>query len=178
MNPVEIQEILQSFRIVADTREQATPKAVERYESFGVPVQRATLSYGDYCGNITLPSGSDLYDISKTISAKCVIERKMSIDELAGCFGRGRKRFEREFQRAKDAGAVVYLLVEGASFEAIINKRYRSRFNPNALLASLTAWMVRHDLRILFCKPNTSGRVIKEVLYRDIKERLERGEFG
>lgn len=178
MNPVEIQEILQSFRIVADTREQDTPKAVERYESFGVPVQRATLSYGDYCGNITLSSGSDLYDISKTISAKCVIERKMSIDELAGCFGRGRKRFEREFQRAKDAGAVVYLLVEGASFEAIINKRYRSRFNPNALLASLTAWMVRHDLRILFCKPNTSGRVIKEVLYRDIKERLERGEFG
>ena len=178
MNPVEIQEILQSFRIVADTREQDTPKAVERYESFGVPVQRATLSYGDYCGNITLSSGSDLYDISKTISAKCVIERKMSIDELAGCFGRGRKRFEREFQRAKEAGAVVYLLVEGASFEAIINKRYRSRFNPNALLASLTAWMVRHDLRILFCKPNTSGRVIKEVLYRDIKERLERGEFG
>ena len=178
MNPVEVQEILQSFRIVADTREQATPKAVERYESFGVPVQRATLSYGDYCGNITLPSGSDLYDTSKTISAKCVIERKMSIDELAGCFGRGRKRFEREFQRAKDTGAVVYLLVEGASFEAIINKRYRSRFNPNALLASLTAWMVRHDLRLLFCKPNTSGRVIKEVLYRDIKERLERGEFG
>ena len=178
MNPVEIQEILQSFRIVADTREQDTPKAVERYESFGVPVQRAMLSYGDYCGNITLPSGFDLYDISKTISAKCVIERKMSIDELAGCFGRGRKRFEREFQRAKEAGAVVYLLVEGASFEAIINKRYRSRFNPNALLASLTAWMVRHDLRILFCKPNTSGRVIKEVLYRDIKERLERGEFG
>lgn len=178
MNPVEVQEILQSFRIVADTREQATPKAVERYESFGVPVQRATLSYGDYCGNITLSSGSDLYDISKTISAKCVVERKMSIDELAGCFGRGRKRFEREFQRARDAGAVVYLLVEGASFEAIINKRYRSRFNPNALLASLTAWMVRHDLRLLFCKPNTSGRVIKEVLYRDIKERLERGEFG
>lgn len=178
MNPVEIQEILQSFRIVADTREQDTPKAVERYESFGVPVQRATLSYGDYCGNITLPSGYDLYDIGKTVSAKCVIERKMSIDELAGCFGRGRKRFEREFQRAKDAGAVVYLLVEGASFEAIINKRYRSRFNPNALLASLTAWMVRHDLRLLFCKPNTSGRVIKEVLYRDIKERLERGEFG
>ncbi|MBR3153578.1 MAG: ERCC4 domain-containing protein [Lachnospiraceae bacterium] len=178
MDPLEIEATLDTFRIIADTREQNTPKASERFKSFGVPVQRATLRYGDYCANVFLPTGQPLHDASSTISAPCVIERKMSIDELAGCFGRGRDRFRREFQRAKDAGATVYLLIEGCTFEAIINKRYRSRFNPDALLASLMAWAIRYDLRILFCKAGTSGRIIKEILYRDIKERLERGDYG
>ena len=57
---------------------------------------------------ITLPAGP-IYDISETVSPCCVIERKMSLEELAMCFGRGRDRFEREFQRARDAGAKIYI---------------------------------------------------------------------
>jgi len=30
----------------------------------------------------------------------------------------------------------------------------------------------------VFCKADTSGALIKEILYRDMKERLERGEYG
>lgn len=177
MNPVETEDTLKSFRIIVDTREQRTPKASERYKSFGVPYEQATLNYGDYCANITLPSG-DLHNITKRISAKCVIERKMSLDELAGCFTRGRDRFRREFERASDAGATVYLLVENATYEALINHRYRSKFHPEAFLASLTAWEVRYNLRVVFCKAGSSGRIIREILYRDIKERLEKGECG
>jgi hypothetical protein len=81
-------------------------------------------------------------------------------------------------ERAMEQGAVVYLLTEGGSYEAIINHRYRSRFNPAAFLASLTAWTVRYNLRPMFCKAGTSGALIKEILYRDMKERLERGEYG
>ena len=42
----------------------------------------------------------------------------------------------------------------------------------------MTAYTVRYNMNILFCKEDTSGRLIKEILYRDLKERLERGEFG
>lgn len=168
-------EILSSFRIIADTREQNTGQAAERFKTFGCPVQRATLSYGDYCGNITLPGGKQLYDTNRTILPKCVIERKMSLDELAACFTSGRERFRKEFERASSAGAHVYLLVEGGSWEAIQNHRYRSRLSPKAFQASLTAWSVRYHFGILFCKAETSGSVIHEFLYRDIKEQLERG---
>ena len=177
MDHFEVEEALATFRIIVDNREQNTPKAVERYKTFGVPYERATLSYGDYCGSIMV-SGSSIYDTSRRISARCVIERKMSLDELAMCFTRGRDRFRREMERATLNGAIVYLLVENASYEAIINHRYRSRFNPVAFLASLTAWTVRYNLRPIFCKAETSGMVIKEILYRDIKERLEKGEYG
>jgi len=177
MDAFEISDALDSFQILIDTREHATPKATERYQSFGVPYQRATLSYGDYCGLIKV-NADPIHDTTKTVSAACVIERKMSLDELAACFGRGRDRFDREFQRARDAGAKVYLLTENGSWEAILNHRYRSRFTPQAFVASLTAWSVRYDITPLFCRAATSGRLIKEILYRDMKERLQRGEYG
>ena len=177
MDHFEVAEALSTFRILVDNREQATPKAVERYESFGVPYERATLSYGDYCGIITL-NGSAIYDTSKRISAKCVIERKYSLDELASCFTRSRDRFRREMERACSSGSKVYLLVENGSYEGIIKHRYKSRYNPTAFLASLTAWTVRYNIIPIFCKAETSGQIIKEILYRDMKERLENGEFG
>ena len=177
MDHFEIQDVLKSFEIIADSREQNTPRAKERFQSFGVPVRRATLSYGDYCGQIVLPGG-ELHNIAETLSPACVIERKMSADETAMCFTRGRDRFRREFERATEQGAKVYLLIENASWESIMNHRYRSKYHPAAFLASLTAWSIRYNMTPVFCKAQTSGRLIKEILYRDIKERLERGEFG
>mgnify|MGYP002513741456 CR=1 FL=1 len=177
MDHFEVTEALNTFQILVDNREQTTPKAVERYKSFGVPYKRATLNYGDYCGIITL-NDSEIYDTTHSVKASCVIERKMSLDELATCFTRGRDRFRREMERAASNGSTVYLLVENATYEGIIKHRYRSKFNPSAFLASLTAWTVRYNLRPIFCKADTSGQLIKEILYRDMKERLERGEYG
>lgn len=177
MDHFEVENILSTFRIIADTREQNTPKAKDRFKAFGVPVERATLKYCDYCANITLPDRGPLYNTSETIIPSCCIERKMSLDELAGCFTRSRERFQREFERAHDAGARVFLLVEGASWESIENHRYRSKLNPKAFKASLDAWMIRYNITPIFCRTDTSGRRIRDILYRDIKERLERGDF-
>lgn len=176
MDNFEVKEILNTFQIIADTREQRTPRAEKRFQSFGVPVQRATLSYCDYCGQITLPNG-DLYKTGSAIKPATCIERKMSLDELAICFTRGRDRFRREFERAAAADAKIYLLIEDGSWEAILKHRYRSRFNERAFEATLSAWMVRYNMVPLFCKAETSGELIKEILYRDMKERLERGDF-
>ena len=177
MDHFEVTEVLDTFQILVDNREQSTPKAVERYKSFGVPYKMATLNYGDYCGQITI-NDSDIYDTTQAVRPTCVIERKMSLDELAMCFTRGRYRFRREMESAASNNSTVYLLVENATYEGIIKHRYRSRYNPTAFLASLTAWTVRYNLRPIFCKADTSGQLIKEILYRDMKERLERGEFG
>ena len=62
MDCFEIRDSLSTFRVIADTREQNTPRAKERFEALG-DHERATLAYTDYCGQITLPTG-DLYDIT------------------------------------------------------------------------------------------------------------------
>ena len=99
VTPFDESQILESMEILVDTREQSTPKSRQRYRSFGVPYHRATLAYGDYTANYVLPDGRKLYDDSKTISPICIVERKMSLDELAQCFTHSRERFEREFKR-------------------------------------------------------------------------------
>lgn len=176
MTALEIETILDTFRIIVDTREQETERSRHRYRAFGVPYERGTLRYGDYSANISI-DGIPLYDVSVPVFSKCVIERKMSLDELAICFTSGRDRFEREFERVMENGSKVFMVVENASYEKIIKHDYKSRFHPNAFLASLTAWSVRYQINVVFCQSLTSGRLIKEYLYRDMKERLEKGEF-
>lgn len=178
MEIFEQKAVLDSFSVLIDTREQDTDRARRRYKSLGVPYDRATLSYGDYCYNATLPDGSKIYDQDQTIEPLAVVERKMNLDELAQCFTRGRDRFQREFERAREQGCRIYLIVENANWENLLNGKYRTRFNANAFTASQIAWMVRYNMNVMYCKEETSGRLIREILYRDLKERLERGEFG
>lgn len=107
------------------------------------------------------------------LSSKFSIERKMNIDELAACFTSQRKRFTAEFERAKEAGAKIYLLVENASFEKIIAEKYRSKTSNNALLASIFAFLARYNCQVFFCKPVSTGRILREIIYREVKEHLQ-----
>ena len=177
MDIFEQDAMLQSMQILVDTREQNTERARKRYSTFGVPYSRATLSYGDYCYNAQLPNGDWLFKEGEIVAAPIAIERKMNLDELAMCFTRERDRFEREFQRAKANNARIFLLIENATWENLLNGKYRSKYNQNAFLASLAAWIIRYDLQLIFCKEETSGRLIKEFLYRDLKERIGRGDY-
>lgn len=178
MDVFEQKAVLSSFRILVDSREQDTSRARRRYQSFGVPYERTTLSYGDYCWQASMPDGTAIYDQQQTIQPVCAIERKMNLDELAQCFTKSRDRFQREFERAADHGCRITMIVENASWENLYNGRYRSRFNPNAFVASVHAWAIRYGMNLIFCKEETSGKIIKDILYRDLKERLENGEFG
>lgn len=176
MSPFEIDDVLKTFRIIVDNREQSTKKAKARYKAMEAEIERATLDFGDYCWQVS-NKGVSYYDTASRITPVCCIERKMSLDELAMCLTRDRDRFRREVERAIAYKSIIYLLVENGSWEGIRAHRYRSKFHPNAFLASLTAWMIRYNMPVIFCKAETSGALIREILYRDVKERLERGDF-
>ena len=170
MNPVEIAGALDTMTALVDTREQDTQALRRRLSVFG-KYEREKLDFGDYSAAVTLPDGAKY-----SLADKVAVERKMSLDELAACFTGGRARFRREFERAKEAGAKIYLLVESATWEKAYGHRYRSQLNPKAFIASMTAWLARYDCQIIFCQPETTGILIKEILYREMKERLEGGE--
>ena len=163
MGPFDVKRALGTMTILWDTREQDTPRARERLKQVGVPVERVALRFGDYSATC---DGLDLRD-------KVAVERKMDLDELARCYCQDRGRFTREFQRAKEAGAKVYLLVENGSLDAAYAGHYRARVHPSSLTASMMAWLARYDCQILFCNEANSGKVIHDVLYRELKERLE-----
>ena len=171
--------VLKSMRVLIDTREQDTPRARRRISVIGLPAERVALDYGDYSYNATLPDGSDIYDLTAgRIRPSCAIERKMDLDELAQCFCGQRDRFEREWERAADAGARLWLLIENASWAAVYGHRYRTLMNHDAFVQSILAFQCRYDSRLIMCDDIISGKLIHDILYRDLKERLERGEYG
>ncbi len=172
MTPFEVQAALESMVLLVDTREQPTPYFARRMKETGLPYVRQKLDFGDYSARCTLEDGTEL-DFSGSVA----VERKMNFDELCQCYTRGRKRFENEFLRAKDKGAKIYLLVENGSWEKAIEGKYRSRMQPKAFVASLLAWLARYDCQLIFCQPDTTGKLIREILYREVKERLERREL-
>ena len=167
MENFEIAYALSHLTLLVDTREQPTARAEKRIEATGLPFERTTLSFGDYSAKIAFSSGSTL-SLDKVVA----VERKMNLDELCACFTHERKRFKSEFERAKEAGAKMYLLIENADMEKAVNGRYRSKMNPSAFVASLFSWMARYDCKVIMCKEETSGRMIREILLRETKEYL------
>ena len=152
MHPSEIDQVLSSMCVLVDTREQKTEISERRYAQLGRPYRREQFSLKD----------------------TVVIERKNSIDELCMCFTSQRARFEREFQRAAKVGIKVYLLVENATFEAVYTGKYRSRMLPNSLVASILAWLSRYNCVLIFCKAETSGKLIRDILHYEMRETLDR----
>lgn len=166
MNNFDLEKTLSSMAIICDSREHATAEAKKRWESFGVPYRIQALKSGDYTAEFLLPSGETF-----SLENICVIERKMSIDEICGNFCQNRARFIREFERIKETDAKSYIVVEGgANWEAIYNHRYHSKMAPQALVASLAAWMARYNAHIIFCRAETFPKLCREILYREAKE--------
>ena len=175
MHPVDIEECLKSMVIYADTREQPTEQYIKRLNSLGVPWERKHLDYGDYTYGFTL--NEKPVDDQEPIKGRAVIERKMSLTELSGNLCQEFDRFEREFTRAKENGASIYLLVEDATWENIINHRYKTQFNEKAYLKRLLKIIAKYDVKPIFVEKELSGRMIREILERELKMRLERGDY-
>jgi len=166
----EIDRMIGSMVILVDTREQATHKFIRRTEGFGYPFERKCLPYGDYSVRFVDLSGESV-SLENIVS----IERKMSADEVCMGFTKERIRFEREFERAKADGAKIYLLIENENWEKIITGKYKSKLNPKALKASLIAWTARYNMHIFYCKEETTGSMIRDILYYELKEYLRNG---
>lgn len=171
MDIFEIKYALEHITVLVDTREQNTPALRKRLKSIGFEHDRKKLDFGDYSAKCLFQDGTEI-DFS---SCFCV-ERKMSLGELASNFCRERKRFTKEFERAKEAGAKVYLLIENASWEKAYSGDYRSQMSPEAFTASIQAWLARYNCQILFVSSEYCGKLIGNIVFREIKERLEQNE--
>lgn len=175
-HPCEIERILRSMVILVDTREQDTARARIRYEQFGCEIERKALKFGDYSARLTGLEGEEI-----NLENVVCVERKMDLDELCGCFCnnkecKNRDRFEREFERCRDSGAHMHLLIENDSLDNAYAGCYRSRMLPKALMASLLSWCIKYRFTPHFISSQRSGLLIHDILYREARAYLEEQE--
>lgn len=173
------QKVLESFEIIIDSREKDNQRANDRYDQLGVPYRKSKLDFGDYAFNATLPSGDYIVNQNGTVVPQCaVVERKMDFNKAVACLvGRRKSQFKNELKRAAQADCKLYLICENANWVDIFSHNYRSKVSPITLLTILLSYMARYRLIPIFCRQEESGTLIKEVLYRELKEALQNGFF-
>lgn len=178
MEGYEVQKCLDSMKILVDSAEQPTEEYRRRCDSFGVPYERRNLDFADYTYDFMLPSGIWLHEEASPVQGDAVIERKMSLRELSGNLCQNWERFCREFDRAADHKASVYLLVEDGSWMKILTGKYGTKFNSKAYLHRLLKLISVYQIKPIFVQKELSGQMIYEILYRELKTRLESGIYG
>lgn len=167
-NDAEIEKALKSIVILVDTREKKWEHIRAALDSLGCPYASKKLDFGDYSYKYIRPDGTET-DCSGTIA----VERKANLDEICGNFTYGRERFAREFQRAKERGAEVHLLVEDTNWSKIKSHLYLSRLHPAALTGNLLSWGFRYGLHIWFNTTALTGEFIYTLFRYHFRNQLQ-----
>ena len=110
-----------------------------------VLVEPATLQTGDY----SIVGYED----------RIAIERKHSLDEICSNIGKGRERFERDLERAKNFDR-FYLLIEGNPADFMLGGWERSHLPTKSAFGSIAAWDMEYNLRYAFCSSRITAEMI------------------
>ena len=168
----EVKKLLDSMVILVDTRENANSHITDYLSKKKIPYESKKLDYGDY--SVYLPKNDEL-GVPRHIffDNSVIVERKASLDELAGNLTKDRTRFESELIRAK--GANIALMIENATYADLVMGRYRSEYNAKSFVATLATYSARYGLDVNFVEKELAGNWIYHRLYYAVREELLHG---
>ena len=168
----EVKKLLDSMVVLIDTRENVNGHITEYLSKKKIPYEVRKLDSADY--SCMIPKNEELgicRDIYFTDSI--LVERKASLDELAGNLTKDRTRFESELLRAK--GANIALMIENATYADLVMGRYRSEYNAKSFVATLATYSARYGLDVNFVPKELAGNWIYHRLYYAVREELLHG---
>ena len=164
----ELKTILKAIVPLVDTREKQS-HVIEWFDKKDILWKRKALTNGDY--SFYLPAMPELnIDRDLYFDKEIMIERKNSVDELAGNFSEHRTRFEEEL--ATYPGK-KYLLIENSTYGDIVTGNYRSKYSAKSYLGTYHAFNHRYDIEIMFMPDNQySGLWIYSTFMYWLREKL------
>lgn len=163
----ELKAIMKSMVIVVDTREQANTHIIEHMDKKKIAYATSeSLPYGDY--TCFIPK-NEQFGIMRDLwfTDIVTIERKNSLEELSSNLTKHRERFEAELQKHKGR---MYLMIENATYEDLLEGKYNTQYNKASYIASLHAFQSRYDLDIRFIKKDYAGQFIAYTLAYHVRE--------
>ena len=130
----ELKKVLDNLTIIIDTRENSNQHIIDFFNKKKIPYSIEKLDFGDY--SCKLPKGSFEYqgrDIY--FNNDFVIERKNSIDEIAGNLKDDAARLKKELAHLNMNGIEFYIFLEELNYEENLrNGRYRSQYDACTLM--------------------------------------------
>lgn len=131
----EKKELLDSMTILIDTREKQS-HVKDWLERKLKPYKIKKLDHGDYSfyipENDKLNIPRDLY-----FDGLCCVERKASLEELAGNFGKDRARIEKEMATYKGD---MQMIIENSQYKDIRDGNYKTKLTKESFINTLHSW--------------------------------------
>lgn len=168
----EIEAILKTLILVIDTRENVNGHILEYLQQKEIPYRTQKLDTGDY--GCMIPANEAL-GIKRDIYLNSRVERKAHIDEITGNLQKDTQTaFENELIRSKDIPFT--LIVEDLNgYEKMIKGKYRSKYEPKALLGRLNSFKAKYNFEIVYIDKMFSGNWIYHHFYYQAKYYLKQG---
>ncbi|MCB2309006.1 ERCC4 domain-containing protein [Clostridium estertheticum] len=177
----EIKKLLkENFMILYDTREQKNKNQhiLDYFDKKKINYKRQKIDEGDYTAIITKCEKMGIY---RDLYFPIGVERKNSVDELAGNLGEETDthddiRLIRELRRAKEKGIKIFLLIEDEHGRKNIKTgNYRSLYLPISFMARLRSLQDQFLNGTVFINKNDSGEEIFGILKYAVRNFLKGG---
>jgi len=164
----EIDKICKNLTVVVDSREKANGHILEYFDKHKIKYKVDKLDYGDY--SVCVDPMQE-YGITHALDFRdsVLIERKSGWNELYGNIVTNRARFCQELAMCK---VKMPIYVE-QSWDDLYDGNYRSKYSPNAFLASLYTFEHRYGVVFKSIPKERMGKQIFVYLYYYLRERLK-----
>ena len=181
LTETEIKKLLkENFVIIYDTREQQNLHVLDYFDKAKIKYKKQKIDEGDYAAVITKRPEMGIY---RDLYFKVAVERKNSVDELAGNLAeetdtRDDLRLVREMRRAKQKGIKMFLVIEDENGRKNIKAgNYRSQYLPKSFMARLRSLQDQFLNGTVFINKNDSGEEIFGILKYGVRNFLKEGNL-
>lgn len=156
--------------ILHDTREKTSEEILQYFDKKGIKHKQKSLKTGDY--GLMIEACPELGFAKETyFTDELCIERKNSINELAGNIKERDERFLKELNRMINIKN-CYLLVENNRIDDIIEHKYRSEYNELAFLRQIINLQKVSNLYVHFVNKENMGFMIYELCYSALMNQI------
>lgn len=181
LTDTEIKKLLsENLMIIYDTREQQNLHVLDYFDKKNIKYKKQKIDEGDYAAIITKRPEMGIH---RDLYFKVAVERKNSVDELAGNLAeesdtRDDIRLIRELRRAKEKGIKMFLVIEDENGKRNIKAgNYRSQYKPVSFMARLRSLQDLYLNGTSFINCNDTGEEIFGILYYGVRNFLKEGNL-
>lgn len=166
----QYKELLQHMVILHDSREQTSDHILSYFDKKKIKHEKKALKTGDYsfkieaCPELGFPRDTFFVD-------ELCIERKNSINEIAGNIAEKDDRFLKELNRMINIQD-CYILIEDNRIDDIIEHNYDTKLNELSLLRTLLTTQKRSGFYRDFVKKENMGQMIYEICLSSLNSKI------
>ena len=152
--------------ILHTTNEQKNQHILDYFDKKEIKHKAKALKTGDY--TFMIEACPELGFVKDTyFTDELCIERKNSIDELAGNIKEHDERFFKELNRMINI-KTCYLLIENNKIDDIINHNYQSQYNELAFIRRLLGVQKISNFYLNFVQKENMGEIGQVISFRDL----------